>query len=133
MNQIKTTITKITTLEQLNLVEFEFQESILKMVSLDLNEKTVVGQKVILGIKSTNINLAKDFKGELSFSNQIVATIKSIEEGDILSSIILEKQNQLFETIITKESLQRMSLKIDDEVIMLIKSSDLAIVEFIND
>ncbi len=133
MNQIKTTITKITTLEQLNLVEFEFQESILKMVSLDLNEKTVVGQKVLLGIKSTNINLAKDFKGELSFSNQIVATIKSIEEGYILSSIILEKQNQLFETIITKESLQRMSLKIDDEVIMLIKSSDLAIVEFIND
>ncbi len=133
MSQMVATVKTIENLEQLNIVSFEFQNLILKMMSLDLKPSIKVGTKVILSVKPTNIAIAKNLAGELSFSNQMVATIKALDNGKLLSSLSLEANGILFESIITVSSAQRMNLHINDEVLMLIKASDLSILEVLND
>lgn len=133
MSPIVATVTFIENLEQLNIVEFDFQGIKLKMMSLDLNKEIQVGKKVVLSIKPTNIALAKNLTGDLSFSNQIVATIDSIDNGTLLSSVVLKTKEILFESIITLSSVKRMNLVVNDEVKMLIKASDLSILEVLHD
>lgn len=133
MSQMVATVKSIENLEQLNIVEFEFNAHVLKMMSLDLNSNISIGKKVLLSVKPTNIALAKDLAGEISFSNQIVATIQTLTHGKLLSSVGLIIDNIVFESIITLSSAKRMNLRINDEVIMLIKASDLFILDVFDD
>lgn len=113
----------------LNIVTFQTQETILKMISLELNEEIRVGTNVLLSCKATNVALAKKLHGELSYSNQIPMQIESMEAGKLLSSLNLRQGNLKLESIITTASLQRMQLKVGERVTALIKSSDLSIME----
>lgn len=134
MSQIIARIKKINSIDNsLNIVEFDFEGLTLKMMSLDLNKDVQVGKKVQLSVKPTNISIAKNLSGEISLSNQILAKIQSIENGALLSSIILEAKDTSFESIITADSSKRMNLQKNDEVIILIKASDLSIQEVLND
>jgi molybdopterin-binding protein len=133
MSPIVATVRAIENLEQLNIVEFDFQGLKLKMMSLDLNAHVQIGKRVVLTIKPTNIALAKNITGDLSFSNQIVATIDTLIMGELLSSVTLKTKDILLESIITVSSAKRMNLQINDEVIMLIKASDISILEVLND
>jgi molybdopterin-binding protein len=133
MSQIVAIIKKIDTVDSLNIVQFDFLGITLKMMSLDLNKDIQVGKKVRLGVKSTNICIAKNLIGEISLSNKIIATIQNIQNGELLSSITLKKDDILIESIITLDSSKRMDLKENDEVTLLIKASDLSILEVIND
>jgi len=101
------------------------------MISLELNEKAVVGQDVLLSTKATSVALAKNLTGQLSYSNQIPCTIESIDQGKILTTLLL-KSDFLLESIITTASLTRMELQMGDKVTALIKSSDLSISEFLS-
>lgn len=133
MSQLIATIKKINSVNNLNIVEFDFHGLTLKMMSLDLNSDVQIGKKVKLSVKPTNISLAKKISGEISLSNQIVATIQDIENGELLSSISLKTNDFLLESIITVDSAKRMNLQIGNEVIILIKASDISIEEVLND
>lgn len=133
MSQLIASIININTLDGLNIVQFDFLGIPLKMMSLDLSKDIQVGKKVLLGVKSTNISIAKNLQGEISLSNQIIAKIQNVQNGELLSSITLKKDDILIESIITVDSSKRMDLKENDEVTLLIKASDLSILEVIND
>ena len=133
MSQIIATIKKIHNIDNLNIVEFDFFGKTLKMMSLDLNKNVQIGKKVKLAVKPTNISIAKNLFGEISLSNQLVVNIKSIENGQLLSSIILEVNATIFESIITADSSKRMNLQKNEQVTILIKASDLSILEVLND
>ena len=127
MSQLVATIKKINSVDNLNIVEFDFNGITLKMMSLDLNKNVQIGKKVKLAVKPTNISIAKNLFGEISLSNQLVVNIKSIENGQLLSSIILEVNDTIFESIITADSSKRMNLQKNEQVTILIKASDLSI------
>jgi len=133
MSQLIATIKKISTVDSLNIVEFDFDGNILKMMSLDLSKEVQVGKKVILSVKATNVSLAKNLCGELSLSNKIVASIENIENGKLLSSITLKVNDTYIESIITVDSSIRMNLQENDSVTILIKASNLSIEEILND
>ena len=133
MSQIIATIKKIHNIDNLNIVEFDFFGKTLKMMSLDLNKNVQIGKKVKLAMKPTNISIAKNLFGEISLSNQIVVNIKNVENGQLLSSIILEVNDTTFESIITADSSKRMNLQKNEQVTILIKASDLSIMEVLND
>ncbi|WP_368029935.1 molybdopterin-binding protein [Arcobacter sp. s6] len=133
MSKLLATIKKISTVDNLNIVEFDFHGEILKMMSLDLGKEVQVGKKVILSVKSTNVLLAKNLSGDLSFSNKLVARIENIENGILLSSIILKINDTYIESIITADSSIRMNLQENDIVTVLIKASNLSIEEILND
>ena len=133
MNKVEAIISKIVNIDNLNIVQFDFLGIQLKMMSLDLNENIKIAQKVILTTKATNVLLAKDFEGMISFSNQIKGKIEKIDNGELLSCIDIVVKDTRFQSIITKASVDRMDLKEDEEIIILIKASDLSILEVLND
>ena len=133
MSQLVATIKKINSIDNLNIVEFDFHGLTLKMMSLDLNADIQVGKKVKLSVKPTNISIAKNLIGEISLSNQIVATIQSLENGQLLTSVILKINDTILESIITVDSSKRMNLQIGESVTILIKASNLSIAEVLND
>lgn len=133
MSQFVATIKKIDNVDSLNIVEFAFYGVALKMMSLDLNSNMQIGKRVLLSVKPTNIIIGKNLIGDISLANKIVATIEQIENGKLLSSILLKVEDIFLESIITCESSSRMNLQIGDEVSIFIKASDLSIEEVLND
>ena len=133
MSKFIATIKKIQSIDNLNIVEFEFDGLTLKMMSLDLNDDVKIGKKVKLSVKPSNISIAKNLTGEISLSNKIVATIQSLENGQLLTSVILKINDTLLESIITVDSSKRMNLQIGEVVTILIKASNLSIGEVLND
>jgi len=127
MNQIKAFVDDIESEQNLNIVTFHVNNHLLKMMSLDLDHKIQKGAQVVLTCKPTSVAVAKNISGELSYSNQLKVTIKSINSGELLSVLELAFDAFTIESIITRESQKRMNLQVDDEVLALIKSSDLSI------
>ena len=132
MNKFKASITKIQNVENLNIVNFDFAGQSLSMMSLDLNEKIKVGTQVLLTAKPTHIAIAKEFSGDISYSNQLNAKIVEINNGELLSSIKLSSGDATCESIITKNSSLRMKLKKGDNVLLFIKASELSIKEVLS-
>lgn len=133
MSQIIATIKNIRNVDSLNIVEFGFFNHTLKMVSLNLSKQISINKKVQLSIKPTNILIAKNLQGEISISNQLKAKIVKVENGELLSSILLKVEDTILESIITVDSSKNMNLVKDEEVLILIKASDLFIQEVIDE
>ena len=129
MNTLIATVTKIDTIDNLNIVNFDFSDQTLSMMSLDLSDDIKIGTKVKLITKPSYIAIAKEFSGILSYSNQLKAKIKELENGKLLSSVKLQIEEFVLESIITFESSKKMNLKVGDEVTALIKASELSILK----
>jgi len=129
MNKLKATISEIQSVDNLCIVSFVAQDTQMQMMSLGLNPNIKVGSSVILGVKSSNIFLAKNLSGMLSASNQLKCKIKSINNGKLLSSIKLEFGDEIIQSVITLSSSIKMNLLEGDEVVAIIKSSELSILE----
>ncbi|MEA3314747.1 MAG: TOBE domain-containing protein [Campylobacterota bacterium] len=133
MSKVLAVITDIKSVDNLNIVKFDFFGTVLTMMSLELNSNVKIGSKVILTTKSTSIAIGKELNPNISYSNQIKTKIVSINKGKLLSSVELSIANCIFEAIITLESSNRLDLKIEDEVVAFIKASDLLILEVLDD
>ena len=123
----------IKTIDSLNIVEFDFNNITLKMMSLELHKEVKLESKVKLLVKPSNVIISKNYIEDISLSNQTLAKIVAIENGELLSSISLEIGDTTFESIITKESSKRLHLKKGDIINILIKASDLSIYRILND
>lgn len=126
INNLEAKVISIQSVEDLNIVKFEFENHILSMMSLGLKD-TKINSRVILSANPSHIAIAKDFSGLLSYSNQIKTKITNIEMGELLCSIELEIGKHKLNSLITASSAQRLNLKINDEVLALIKASELSV------
>lgn len=131
MNYIKASVTSIDSFDGITIVGFRAGSEILTMMSLELERSLQVDSEVMLAIKATTVSLAKEKSTLLSISNQLPVQISSIDTGELLSSVKLSFEGNFIESIITKNSAQRMGLKPEDEIVALIKASDLAIAEIL--
>ena len=127
MNQLKAEVIQIKRVDTLNYLTFSINQQLIYILSLELNPILKVGTTVHLGIKSTHVVIAKELEGLLSLENRLRAKIVSIENGEILSSICLDIEGFLVESIISMDSKERMNLQIDDNVFVLINSADISI------
>ncbi len=131
MNSLIARVVKIDNIDNLNVVNFDFLDQNLSMMSLDLSDNIRVGSRVELIANPSHVAIAKDFNGLLSYSNQLNAKIVSLENGKLLSSIKLLVGEVILESIITFNSSKKMNLKIGDEVKALIKASELSILRLL--
>ena len=123
----------IKTIDSLNIVEFDFNNITLKMMSLELHKEVKLESKVKLLVKPSNVIISKNYIEDISLSNQTLAKIVAIENGELLSSISLKIGDTTFESIITKESSKRLHLQEGNIVTILIKASDLSILRVLHD
>ena len=131
MSNLIARVKKIDSESSLNIVTFDFYGTPLKMMSLELSEDVCIGAKVMLCIKPFSVAVAKDFKGELSYSNQIKTKVSSIQEGKLLCNLKLLVEDSYIESIITLESLKRIDIKVGDRVLALIKANEISIVDVV--
>lgn len=132
MSQLVAKIKKIQTTDNLNLVTFDFNGADLKMMSLGLHDEIQVGKQVSLSIKSTSVAIAKDFNGQISYANKIHASIVEVNNGKLLSRIKLQANGNVFESLITCEISKKMDLAVGDNVLALLKASELSIAEILS-
>ena len=123
----------IKTIDSLNIVEFDFNNITLKMMSLELHKEVKLESKVKLLVKPSNVIISKNYIEDISLSNQALAKIVAIENGELLSSLSLEINDTFIESIITKESSKRLDLQEGNIVNILIKASDLSILRVLHD
>ncbi|MEA3512936.1 MAG: TOBE domain-containing protein [Campylobacterota bacterium] len=134
MSNIIATVSSINRCDNLNIVKLYFNEQVLSMMSLELQDNIKVGVKVKLSVKPTHVAIGKNVSGLLSYSNQLICTITSIDNGKLLSSIKLKvDEDTTLESIITVNSSSKMDLKVDDNIVAYIKASEISINEVIND
>lgn len=132
-NEIKVKIHDIQNVDELHIVKFNFQNQILSMMSLGL-KNIKINQEVLLSVNASHIAIAKDVKELnqiLSYSNQIKCQIIDLEIGKLLSNVQLKTKNCVLESLITSESAKKLDLKLGDNVLALIKASELSIKEIL--
>jgi len=127
MNQLQATIKTIKNIENLHALELSFGKQCIHMLTLELNPKFTTGSVVKIRVKSTDIAIAKEFLGELSFSNQLDAQITHVTNGEILSSVRIEVEGFKLESIVSKEASLNMQLKKGDDIKVLIQASEISI------
>lgn len=129
MNRFRAMITEIASEGSLHIVTFDFAGTRLQMMSLELPREAKAGAEVVLTIKSTYIALAKSFSGEVSYTNLIPAAVVAVRQGKLLSSVLLEAGGCRLESILTRDAAERMRLRKGEEVTLLVKASELSILE----
>jgi len=129
MNKIDAIVSGIESVDNLTLVSFKASNQDMKMISLGLNTPISVGSSVVLGVKASNILIAKNLSGMISSSNKLKCSIDNVINGELLSSIKFYIGNVLLESIITSKSSMQMNLKKGDVILALIKASELSILE----
>ena len=129
MNRLDARVKSIRSMENLSIVSFSFYKQTLQMMSLGLSSEVKEDSLVVLNVKATSIALAKNLKGSISTPNQIECRVQSVDDGELLTSVVLEIDDARLECIITKEASLLMNIQEKDEVLALIKESDLSILE----
>jgi len=124
MSHLIATVSKIESCDSLNIVNFECKGQTLSMMSLDLVSAIKVGTKVKLLTQASHIAVAKEFSGDISYSNKFSCTLESMENGQLLSSLKLNFFGTIIESIITLNSSKRMNLKVGDKVKLIFEDGN---------
>lgn len=131
MNKLKVTVKSIDSVENLNIVKFDYHGKELSMMSLGLKD-IFIGTQVFISINASHIAIGKDLKGDISLSNIFDCVIKKLDKGKLLSSLLLEIDDNYLTSIITTNSVNRMNLKENDKVQALVKASEISIQKVIS-
>ena len=127
MNQLKAKLIHIESLSTLHHLTFELNQQVIHMLSLEFNSPLNIDSFMKLNIKSTDIAIAKNFLGVLSYENQLKAKITQVNNGQILSSIKLNVEGFVLESLIGLEASLKMKLKKGDDVVVLFRGSEVSL------
>ena len=127
MNKLTVKVEAIEQVDNLHIVTCQLGCQTLKMLSLELSDSLKVGSTIDLSVKSTNISLAKNFTGKISLVNQLKAKVTAVDNGKLLSSIQVDVEGFTLESLVTLEASMSMELSVDDEVLVLLKGSEVSV------
>ncbi len=127
MNTLHAVITNIDRHESLSFLEIDAAGIPLGILLFDLNPRFRKGCGVKVLFKETEVSLAKELAGEVSFSNRFSAIVTAIKSSCMLADITLLSAAGEFASIITVRAVEKLDLKINDEVTVLIKASQLSL------
>ena len=83
------------------------------------------GDSITVLIKGTDVMLAKSFSGMISARNRVGGVVKRIIEGDVVSKVFVESQDEMLHSIITNTSLKEMEISEGNEITAIVKSTEL--------
>ena len=127
MNRIAALVRSVETHEGVSVVTFDAGGTGLRMMGLGTSLKA--DDAVVLGVRASQVALAKGPVGELSVSNRLPCTVESVTTGTLLCRVNLRFGTVALESVVTRASAERMRLAAGDAVTALIKASDLSVLE----
>ncbi|ACD89466.1 TOBE domain protein [Chlorobium limicola DSM 245] len=127
MNRLPALIVKVERSESLCFLELDASGIALSMLLFDLKPEFSEGSRVQVLFKETEVVLAKQLSGEISFSNRFQAIVTKISKGIILADISLSCPAGEFSCIVTLKAVNRLALEPGDEVTVMVKASQLSL------
>ena len=85
------------------------------------------GSDVTLLFKETEVSIGKGLTGLISLRNRFKATVKRIENSDILTKVFLNYKTKEIVSIISTRSAQKLGLMDGDEVEWLVKTNEVSL------
>ncbi len=64
---------------------------------------------------------------EISARNNLKGTIRSVQMGDVMAEVVVDVGGQEVVAAITRSSAQRLGLKVGDQVVAIIKATEVMI------
>ena len=129
MNKLKGHIQNINTHGHLSEVTLLIGHSLpLKVLVIDTPDTAGYlgkGQQVTALFKETAVIISKNLSPELSIENSIPCTVQSMENGKLLSSIVLESNEGTIEAIVPASAAERLQLKEKMQVLVLVKLNEI--------
>ncbi len=129
MNKIGAIVKDIQESDAVHVVTFSARDEEFTMMALELPKKVKKGARVTLGIKPSFVLIAKEKSKDISLTNQIDALITSMDVGELLVTVKLKSEVGIFESLITKKSHDMMNLKEGQKVVVMMKASEISIIE----
>lgn len=130
MNKLLAQITQIQQSDSIMLVDAQIDNQVFSALLIDSLQNMqwlTVGAQVDLLFKETEVSIAKNFSGLISFRNKIEARIAHIDSGTLLSIIRLQTDTFSFNSAITSRAVAQLQLQVGDVVTALIKANEVAI------
>ncbi len=133
MNKLKGHINRVEVNGNLSLVSVDINtHTIFKSIVIETPETAPylkMGNPIYLLFKETEVILAVNYQNNLSVDNQISATIKSIEQGQLLSKVILETKAGPLTAIINVQAIEKLNLIVGKELSALVKMNEIMLSE----
>ena len=136
MNKLRGTITAVESADHLSIVDVEVGGVTLSSIVLETPETTSylrAGHAIDVVFKESTVSIGKNLSGLLSQRNRLEARITVVEEGKILTRLVLDFHGATVVSLITTRSANSMAIKAGDIVQAVIKSSDIALMEILPD
>lgn len=127
MNKLPAVISKVEKQESLCFLELDASGIPLSMLMFDLKPSFTEGRKVYVLFKETEVVLARHLCGDISLSNRFQAVVTAVNKGALLADVTLSCRAGEFCSIVTMQAVERLGLKTNDEVTVLMTASQLSL------
>ncbi len=64
---------------------------------------------------------------KISARNQLKATVKGVQVGDVMAEVVLDVGGQELVSVITRASVEHLGLKTGDAVVAIVKSTEVMV------
>jgi len=129
MNKIRVIVKSIEEVEGITKITSSFASNNLTAITLELWQNIEINQEAFFVFKETEVAIAKKFEGQVSFPNVLDGKIIDLDIGKILSKVVVKVENLKVSSIITTSAVEKLNLKINDDVKVLIKGTQISIEE----
>lgn len=132
MNRLRGHIADVETCGSMSRVEVDISGTLLSAYVLETPETCSYlrsGYRVDMLVKETEVSLARDLHGQISIGNRFPAIVREIKVGQLLAQIALDFQGMTVTAVIGARALRELALQPGEEVLVLIKSTELTLAE----
>ncbi len=132
MNKLKGKIKDIQSSDNISIIHVDVEGDVFSSIVLEgkkggANYK--IKDDVTLLFKETEVGIAKDLTGMISFRNRFKSVITKVDKGPILAKVTLRYRNHTIESIISTQSVLQMKLKDKEEVEWLVKTNEVTLMK----
>ena len=128
MNRLAGVITDIETSNELSIVSVKVGIHMISSIIIETPETASylqLQQPIDVLFKETEVSIGKNLSGELSIESKLPCIVNSIEGGILLSKVKLGFNGEYIWSIVTTNSLNQLGLKINDQVLAMIKTNEI--------
>ena len=126
MNRLPGTVAAVERSGSVALIDVAVDAQRYTALLLDADtERFRIGATVTLAFNETEVALAKNLSGIISLRNRLPGTVETIEQGQLMSRVLLRVGAHQVSSVITTRSLQALQLHTGDVVEGLVKSNEM--------
>ena len=132
MNQVPGIIKTIETAGDISLVGIAAGGELFSALVIDTPATAAylqAGKDILMVFKETEVAIGKNLAGGLSLRNRFPARITHLEQGRLLSRLILDFRGFTLQAVITTASVRDLKLSVNDEVLGLVKTNEISLTD----